>query len=87
MINKATYAVSGDVGIPNLLHFVYKSRSTSQYTSPELEAPYNNPQEEERLVCSFSKSISVFFVILSVFLSNKFLACNKESSIYGFCMM
>lgn len=39
----------GDVGIPNLLHFVYKSRSTSQYTSPELEAPYNNPEEEERL--------------------------------------
>lgn len=40
----------GDVGIPNLLHFVYKSRSTSQYTSPELEAPYNNPDEEERSV-------------------------------------
>jgi hypothetical protein len=38
------------VGIPNLLHFVYKSRSTSQYTSPELEAPYNNPEEEERSV-------------------------------------
>ena len=45
-----SHNLSGDVGIPNLLHFVYKSRSTSQYTSPELEAPYNNPEEEERLV-------------------------------------
>ena len=47
-LGKESYRI-GDVGIANLLHFVYKSRSTSQYTSPELEAPYNNPHEEERL--------------------------------------
>ncbi|XP_028406838.1 vacuolar fusion protein MON1 homolog A-like [Dendronephthya gigantea] len=47
-LGKESYRI-GDVGIPNLLHFVYKSRSTSQYTSPELEAPYNNQDEEERL--------------------------------------
>ena len=47
-LGKESYRI-GDVGIANLLHFVYKSRSTSQYTSPELEAPYNNPDEEERL--------------------------------------
>ncbi|EDO39191.1 predicted protein, partial [Nematostella vectensis] len=37
------------VGIPELYHFVYKSKSTAQYTSPELEAPYIDPLEQERL--------------------------------------
>lgn len=36
------------VGIPELYHFVYKSKSTAQYTSPELEAPYVEAEERER---------------------------------------
>lgn len=36
------------VGIPELYHFVYKSKSTAQYTSPELEAPYVEAGEQER---------------------------------------
>lgn len=36
------------VGIPELYHFVYKSKSTAQYTSPELEAPYVEAEEQER---------------------------------------
>ncbi|KAH9504805.1 Vacuolar fusion protein MON1 A [Bulinus truncatus] len=35
--------------ISDLRHFLYKSRSTAQYTSPELEAPYNTKEEKERL--------------------------------------
>ncbi|KAK7483687.1 hypothetical protein BaRGS_00025120 [Batillaria attramentaria] len=35
--------------ISDLRHFLYKARSTAQYTSPELEAPYTKPEEQERL--------------------------------------
>ena len=28
---------------------MYKSRSTAQYTSPQLEAPYNTEEEQDRL--------------------------------------
>ncbi|KAK3712200.1 hypothetical protein QZH41_018431 [Actinostola sp. cb2023] len=37
------------VGIPELYHFIYKSKSTAQYTSPELQAPYLEKEEQERL--------------------------------------
>ncbi|XP_048739564.1 vacuolar fusion protein MON1 homolog A-like isoform X2 [Ostrea edulis] len=36
-------------GISDLRHFLYKSRSTAQFTSPEIEAPYLKPEEQERL--------------------------------------
>lgn len=36
-------------GISDLRHFLYKSRSMAQYTSPELEAPYLSEEEQERL--------------------------------------
>ncbi|XP_072045856.1 protein SAND-like [Amphiura filiformis] len=38
-----------EVGISDLRHFLYKSKSTAQFTSPELEAPYDDPTERERL--------------------------------------
>ena len=36
-------------GISDLRHFLYKSKSTAQYTSPELEAPYLTADQQERL--------------------------------------
>jgi hypothetical protein len=37
------------INIPNLLHFLYKSNSTSQFTSPAYTAPYNTEAEQTRL--------------------------------------
>ncbi|XP_071491073.1 protein SAND-like [Diadema antillarum] len=39
-----------EVGIGDLRHFLYKSRSTAQYTAPELDTPYDQPEERERLL-------------------------------------
>ncbi|KAI4884814.1 hypothetical protein NFI96_003261 [Prochilodus magdalenae] len=44
-----TYPVS-QVGIPELWHFVYKSKSSGLYTSPELPVPYQKEEEQERLI-------------------------------------
>ncbi|XP_030633610.1 vacuolar fusion protein MON1 homolog A [Chanos chanos] len=44
-----TYSVS-QVGIPELRHFVYKSKSSGLYTSPELPVPYQSVEEQERLM-------------------------------------
>ena len=35
-------------GIPDLWHFMYKSRSTAQFTSPEIGAPYLTAEDRER---------------------------------------
>ncbi|XP_067932377.1 protein SAND-like [Watersipora subatra] len=37
------------VGLPELWHFVYKSRSTAQFTSPEISIPYVTPEQRDRL--------------------------------------
>ncbi|XP_033107799.1 protein SAND-like [Anneissia japonica] len=47
-VRKGSYRCQ-QVGIPDLCHFIYKSRSTSQFTSPQLDAPYKSPAEQERL--------------------------------------
>ncbi|XP_041452850.1 protein SAND-like [Lytechinus variegatus] len=39
-----------EVGIGDLRHFLYKVRSTAQYAAPELDAPYNQPDERDRLL-------------------------------------
>jgi len=38
-----------NIEIPDLRHFLYKSKSTSQFTAPVLDPPYNLPGEEQRL--------------------------------------
>jgi len=38
-----------ELGIPGLLHFLYKSKSTTQFTCPRYEAPYTSRQEQKRL--------------------------------------
>ncbi|XP_041350139.1 protein SAND-like [Gigantopelta aegis] len=47
-LQKTSYSIQ-QCGIPNLWHFLYKSRSTAQYTSPEREAPYLSQSDQERL--------------------------------------
>merc|ERR1712136_521463 len=39
---KADEYSCAQVGIPDLRHFLYKSKSTSQFTAPIIEAPYND---------------------------------------------
>lgn len=43
------YSVT-QVGIPDLRHFIYKSKSSGLFTSPEIEAPYVQEEEKERLL-------------------------------------
>ncbi|XP_047706353.1 vacuolar fusion protein MON1 homolog A isoform X2 [Prionailurus viverrinus] len=43
------YSVA-QVGIPDLRHFLYKSKSSGLFTSPEIEAPYTSEEEQERLL-------------------------------------
>jgi len=38
-----------DVAIPEIWHFIYKSRSTSQLTSPDYSHPYLQTEEQARL--------------------------------------
>lgn len=38
-----------EVGIPEVWHFLYKSRSTTQLTSPDYTAPYSKSEERARL--------------------------------------
>ncbi|KAI8764181.1 vacuolar fusion protein MON1 A [Biomphalaria glabrata] len=47
-LKRNSYSIQ-QCSISDLRHFLYKSRSTAQYTSPELEAPYNTKEEKERL--------------------------------------
>ncbi|KAI0917319.1 hypothetical protein AcW1_007466 [Taiwanofungus camphoratus] len=46
----ATEYSVGDLGIPGLRHFVYKSRSHVQVTMPLFEDPYDQPNEKRRLM-------------------------------------
>ncbi|XP_062401206.1 vacuolar fusion protein MON1 homolog A isoform X3 [Sardina pilchardus] len=43
------------VGIPELRHFVYKSKSSGLYTSPELLCPYSSVEERERLMSLYQQ--------------------------------
>jgi len=43
-----TYCVS-DTDITELRHFLYKSKSTAQFTCPEYEAPYSGASERAHI--------------------------------------
>ena len=43
------YAV-GDLSVPGLRHFVYKSRAQVQVTAPRYEEPYDDANERRRCV-------------------------------------
>ena len=47
-LQKKNYTMS-EVGIADIRHFLYKSRSSAQYTSPDYSAPYSTPVEQDRL--------------------------------------
>ncbi|CAG8631021.1 8386_t:CDS:10 [Acaulospora morrowiae] len=47
-LQNEVYSIA-DVGVPGLRHFIYKSRTHVQYTSPIFVAPYNNPREKQKL--------------------------------------
>ena len=60
-VTHVSHLFSDQVGIPELYHFVYKSKSTAQYTSPELEAPYVERDEQERCVVLYQLVPAFFF--------------------------
>ncbi|XP_043934869.1 vacuolar fusion protein MON1 homolog A [Protopterus annectens] len=41
---------TAQVGIEHLRHFIYKSKSSGLYTSPEIEPPYVTEEQKERLL-------------------------------------
>lgn len=47
-LSRNSYSIK-QCAISGLRHFLYKSRNSAQYTSPELEAPYLSQEEQERL--------------------------------------
>jgi len=47
-LSRRNYLMS-DVGIPEIWHFIYKSRSTSQLTSPDYSGPYTTAEQQTRL--------------------------------------
>ncbi|KJE90347.1 Mon1a protein [Capsaspora owczarzaki ATCC 30864] len=47
-LDRENYRIA-HVDIAGLRHFIYKSKNTSQFTQPELEAPYTTPEERQRL--------------------------------------
>ncbi|KAG7229675.1 hypothetical protein INR49_012719 [Caranx melampygus] len=48
-LKSPTYSVA-QVGIPELRHFLYKSKSSGLYTSPEFPVVYQSDEEQERLM-------------------------------------
>ncbi len=53
--------ISGDIDIPSLLHFLYKAQSTSQFTAPKFEPPYDNQQERKRYTGELERSNIYYF--------------------------
>jgi len=47
-LSRRNYVMS-DVGIADIWHFIYKSRSTSQLTSPDYSSPYSQADQQARL--------------------------------------
>jgi len=46
--SKANYTMS-KINIPELRHFLYKAKNISQFTCPDVDSPYNDPEQKRRL--------------------------------------
>eukprot|EP01117_Protostelium_nocturnum_P009021 TRINITY_DN3237_c0_g1_i2.p1 TRINITY_DN3237_c0_g1~~TRINITY_DN3237_c0_g1_i2.p1 ORF type:complete len:373 (-),score=90.72 TRINITY_DN3237_c0_g1_i2:84-1202(-) len=46
----------GELGVPGLLHFLYKSKGTCQFTCPRFEAPYTERKEQKRLFRMYQRA-------------------------------
>ena len=46
---KSCRYVSSTIGIPDIKHFLYKSKTTAQFTGSEYVAPYMDEKSQERL--------------------------------------
>ena len=51
-VKRGDYNIS-HAAIPELRHFLYKSRSTAQFTSPRFEAPYITEEDQQRIFRSY----------------------------------
>lgn len=47
-LKRKSFKVS-EVGIPGILHFLYKAKNLGQFTEPEYDIPYSSTEERERL--------------------------------------
>ncbi|XP_044307035.1 vacuolar fusion protein MON1 homolog A isoform X1 [Varanus komodoensis] len=47
---RTPFYCASQVGLPDLRHFIYKSKSSGLFTSPEIDAPYITEEEKERLL-------------------------------------
>lgn len=52
-IKQALSCKTKDPGIPELLHFIYKARSTGQFIESDPACPYDTEEEKERLFSIF----------------------------------
>lgn len=67
-----SFCLIEQVGIPDLWHFVYKSKGTLQYTAPRITHPYTQDEDRKRfLICSVSRSscsaMSVVFRLMGLY--------------------
>jgi hypothetical protein len=44
-----------DVKVPEIRHFLYKARTTAQFTAPHFSAPYDTRAEKDRLMALYHR--------------------------------
>lgn len=51
-MSNSSYTTSS-IDVPEMRHFMYKSRTSAQFTAPLYTAPYNTPEQRERLLAVY----------------------------------